>query len=140
MTSKVKTKAFSTRNHHWCNCTKRYGLNVIYVQNRYPKTWIVDSRASNHMTGNAPLFQTLHPHLKAYIVRNVNGSTLQVTDIGYQCYLLSILNSLLLILKISYNLLSITIQLIFLLITINLRIRIRGWIFVIRSKIFWLYI
>ena len=71
--------------------------------------WIVDSGASDHMTGNSNLFHTFSPCSGNYMVQIADGSTSKVAGMGTIIVTKDlILKSVLLVPKLTYNLLSIS--------------------------------
>ena len=71
--------------------------------------WIVDSGASDHMTDNSNLFHTFSPCSGNYKVRIADGSTSKVAGIGTITVIKDlILKFVLLVPKLTYNLLSIS--------------------------------
>ncbi|GAV70451.1 UBN2_3 domain-containing protein [Cephalotus follicularis] len=83
--------------------------NALSVKAEKFKSWIVDSGASDHMTGNATLFNSYSPCSENYRVRIVDGTLSNVAGIG--TIMVSkdiILNSILFVPKLTCNLLSIS--------------------------------
>ena len=83
-------------------------LCAFIVGENHKYTWIVDSEASDHMTGDRTIFDTLKPCPYNLSVRIANGSLTKVTGIG--SVVLSkdlVLHSVLLVPKLDCNLLSI---------------------------------
>ncbi|KAF7844141.1 Retrovirus-related Pol polyprotein from transposon RE1 [Senna tora] len=81
------------------------GLHVTSNPSRY---WIVDSRASDHMTGDSGMFSSWYPYTQNYKVRIADGSLANVTGIGEVSLSDSItLKSVLFVPKLKCNLLSV---------------------------------
>lgn len=83
--------------------------NALSVKTKKPSTWIIDSGASDHMTGDPSLFQSYYPCSENYKVHIANGSLSSVTGIG--SIIISqdlILKSVLLVPNLTCNLLSIS--------------------------------
>ena len=71
--------------------------------------WIVDSGASDHMTGNATLFNTYSPNSGNLMVRIADGSLSKVAGIGSVTITNDLtLKSVLLVPNLTCNLLSIS--------------------------------
>ena len=71
-------------------------------------SWIVDSRASDHMTGNSTLFHNLRTCSENFFVKIVDGSVSEVIGIGTIPTNESLtLNSVLFVPKLTCNLLSV---------------------------------
>ena len=82
---------------------------VLTSQKEILSPWIVDSGASDHMTGNQNLFHTLYSCPGNYHVRIADGSSSKVT--GIETIIINkdlILKSVLLVPNLNYNLLSIS--------------------------------
>ncbi|KAF7835228.1 Retrovirus-related Pol polyprotein from transposon TNT 1-94 [Senna tora] len=81
------------------------GLHVTSNPSRY---WIVDSGASDHMTGDSGMFSSWYPYTQNYKVRIADGSLADVTGIGEVSLSDSItLKSVLFVPKLKCNLLSV---------------------------------
>ena len=57
-------------------------LISLNSQNEKSKAWIVDSSASNHMSGNASLFDNYNPYTTDYSVKIADGTTSRVLGTG----------------------------------------------------------
>ncbi|KAF7811459.1 Retrovirus-related Pol polyprotein from transposon RE1 [Senna tora] len=81
------------------------GLHITSNPSRY---WIVDSGASDHMTGDSGMFSSWYPYTQNYKVRIADGSLADVTGIGEVSLSDSItLKSVLFVPKLKCNLLSV---------------------------------
>ncbi|KAF7841294.1 Retrovirus-related Pol polyprotein from transposon TNT 1-94 [Senna tora] len=81
------------------------GFHVTSNPSRY---WIVDSGASDHMTGDSGMFSSWYPYTQNYKVRIADGSLADVTGIGEVSLSDSItLKSVLFVPKLKCNLLSV---------------------------------
>ena len=82
--------------------------NALTVKMEAPNYWIVDSSASDHMTGDENLFHTFSPCQENLTVRIADGSLSKVTGIGSISLTKKlILDFVLLVPKLDCNLLSI---------------------------------
>ncbi|KAF7814569.1 Retrovirus-related Pol polyprotein from transposon RE1 [Senna tora] len=83
------------------------GFHVTSNPSRY---WIVDSGASDHMSGDSGMFSSWYPYTQNYKVRIADGSLADVTGIGEVSLSDSItLKSVLFVPKLKCNLLSVAI-------------------------------
>ena len=104
-------KPFSQQNPIGMGSLAQKGTfqNALTVKMETPNYWIVDSGASDHMTGDANLFHTFSPCQENLTVRIVDGSLSKVTGIGSISLTKNlILSFALLVPKLDCNLLSIS--------------------------------
>ncbi|GMP21651.1 hypothetical protein CsSME_00052836 [Camellia sinensis var. sinensis] len=108
----LQSQSGSSSNHIIGSGTlahKGNSLNAFTVGKKRKKPWIVDSGASDHMTGDATIFDTYSSCQNNLTVRIADGSLSKVAGIG--SVVLSrnlILNSVLLVPDLDCNLLSIS--------------------------------
>ena len=83
-------------------------LRALHVSTDSSKFWIVDSGASDHMSGDSSMFKTWYPYTQSYKVRIADGSLSDVAGIGEVPLTDSIvLKSVLFVPNLKCNLLSI---------------------------------
>ena len=88
---------------------KGNSLSAFFVGKKCKKPWIVDSRASDHMTGDATIFSTYSPCPNNLTVRIADGSLSKVAGTGSVVLSRDLtLNSILLVPNLDCNLLSIS--------------------------------
>ena len=71
VTSMIGTRALAQKGNF---------LNALNVKRENMSLWIVDSRASDHMTGNANIFHKYSPCHENFTVMIVDGSLSKVAD------------------------------------------------------------
>ena len=88
---------------------KGNSLSAFFVGKKRKKPWIVDSGASDHMTGDATIFSTYSPCPNNLTVRIADGSLSKVAGTGSVVLSRDLtLNSVLLVPNLDCNLLSIS--------------------------------
>ena len=88
---------------------KGNSLSAFFVGKKRKKPWILDSRASDHMMGDATIFSTYSPCPNNLTVRIADGSLSKVTGTGSVVLSRDLtLNSVLLVPNLDCNLLSIS--------------------------------
>ena len=55
---------------------------ALHVSQTFPSSWIVGSRASDHMTGDRTLFSSYYPYHGTLTVRTTDGTCSKVAGIG----------------------------------------------------------
>ncbi|KAF7821700.1 Retrovirus-related Pol polyprotein from transposon TNT 1-94 [Senna tora] len=91
-----------------CNAENGNFPTSFHVTSNPSRYWIVDSGASDHMTGDSGMFSSWYPYTQNYKVRIADGSLADVTGIGEVSLSDSItLKSVLFVPKLKCNLLSV---------------------------------
>ena len=82
--------------------------NAFIVNKQHSNPWIIDSRASDHITGDGTIFHEYNPCNEKYTVKIADGSLSKVVGIGSIRVTNDLnLNSVLHVPNLDYNLLSI---------------------------------
>ncbi|KAK2418425.1 putative mitochondrial protein [Trifolium repens] len=85
------------------------GNSMVCLSHSTPTGWVLDSGASDHVTGNSSLFSEISPPKYPHYITVADGSTVEATGIGQVSPISSLsLSSVLLIPNCPFNLISIS--------------------------------
>ena len=84
-------------------------LHALIAKSNFSAVWVVDSGASDHMTGDTNLLTRFQPCKQNWMVRIADGSLSKVAEIGLVAVSTNLtLNSVLLVPNLDCNLLSVS--------------------------------